>query len=246
MTVMKRTDCFRVFSLLTASLCFFSCGLDTEDFVETPESVHTVNYTNADPTQQYFSFVTTEHYSDSEFVFEGTEVYYKIYSNASSMVRVEQNIDTLSETQQATSLIDSYGYKTLKLSSGDTPTPLITATGHNRHVYIRLTDLISSSNSDYIASICVTSSAISKCDTSAILGYPRRFVNYRYGFNFTQNSDNPRPSSSDNDFSGSSSASTYYVDVYAVAVGRNSSSSTRSYSKVLRLGSLSINPSDFS
>ena len=48
------------------------------------------------------------------------------------------------------------------------------------------------------------------------------------------------PSTSDSDFSGSSSADVYYVDAYAVSIGRNTSDSTTYYSSVLHLGSVPI------
>ncbi|MBQ4025563.1 MAG: hypothetical protein II611_09265, partial [Treponema sp.] len=66
-------------------------------------------------------------------------------------------------------------------------------------------------------------------------------------FNFGQDDNNPLPKSSDEDvnYSGYSSESgVWYVDMYAVSVGRDVSYAT-SYSKVLFLGSVKILESDY-
>ncbi|MBQ2481529.1 MAG: hypothetical protein II516_09795, partial [Treponema sp.] len=77
---------------------------------------------------------------------------------------------------------------------------------------------------------------------------PRRYINSNYGFNFGQDDNNPLPKNGDADVNYSSSSSdsgTWYVDMYAVSVGRDTSYST-SYSKVLFLGSVKIQESDYS
>ncbi|MCR5762822.1 MAG: hypothetical protein K6G00_05500 [Treponema sp.] len=212
-----------VFAIIFLAIAGIGCGVDSVDeYFESPKSDgHTVYWDTADRTQHYFSFYTTEADSGSEVVFLGTDVYYKIYTNPSSITSVESSVSAVSENSQLTSL-KSRGYKQLKID-GSSPYPLIRSAGSNRHVVIRLT-----SYSSYIRQITVDSS---------VLGTPVR--NGGSGFQFG-NSPDSVPASGDSDFSGSSSSSVFYVDVYAVSVGRNTSDSTTYYSPVIHLGSVPI------
>ncbi len=227
---------------LCACLCL-ACGLDTYNYVESPTSGgHTAHYTNEDNTQKYFCFRTTEMDSESEFTFQGTDVYYLIYNNVSTMQSMETTIDSMTASSAAERLI-SFGYRPLQISGGATPSPLIEATGRNKYVYIRLTDYNTDNSPDYQSAICVGASEMTKFDASRLFGYPRRYNNIRYGFNFGKDSDNPLPQSTDSDtyFSASATASgTYYIDMYAVGVGLDTTSNSKSYSEVLRLGSMVI------
>ncbi len=229
-----------------ACLIFFiftSCGLDTTYYVESPSFTgHTVSYTSSDRTEHYFTFRTQENYSNSSFTFLGTEVYYRIYDNASTMLSTENSIDALSDTAQGAAVVNSYGYRTLKLASGGTPSPLIAATGSNRYVYVRLSNY---NTSDYQACVCVGFSDMTKYEASCCIGCPKRFLGSNYGFDFGKDSSNPVPVSGDSDASVSSSSSTYYIDVYAVAVGLDTVTNTTSYSSALRLGSVTVRTSDF-
>lgn len=246
-----------------------ACGLDTFYYLDPPiTDGHTSYYTTEDGIYRYFSFVTNEESSlgdndqyfssSSELVFLGTEVYYKIYNNYSTMVSAENAIDSLNSSSSnyaaaAESLIESRGYKPLKFSSGSF-TPLVEAgsSPNNRHVYIRLNDY--GTEVDYSKGICISSQPMDKYSPANALMHngqpvmPRRYINSSYGFNFGQDDNNPLPKNGDADVTYSSSSSdsgTWYVDMYAVSVGRDTSYST-SYSKVLFLGSVKIQESDYS
>lgn len=210
-----------VFLLITFVIAGTGCGVDSvEEYFEPPKSDgHNVYYSTEDRTQHYFSFYTTEVSSGSEVVFLGTDIYYKIYTNSSSIDSIQSSVSSQSENSQL-SYLKGRGYKTLK-NSGTTPYPLIKSSGSNRHVNIRLTGY-----SSYNRQIAIDSS---------VLGYPVR--NGGTGFQFDADTC---PSTSDSDFSGSSSADVYYVDAYAVSIGRNTSDSTTYYSSVLHLGSVPI------
>lgn len=251
-----------IFSML---LC--TCGLDTFYYLDPPVTDgHTAYYTASDPLTLYFSFITNEESSlgdnylffesGSDFSFLGTEVYYKIYNNYSTMVSVENSINSLNSSssnysQAAESLIESRGYKPLKLSRGNF-SPLIQAGGspQNRHVYIRLNDY--GTETDYQSGICVGTSQMSKYTPSSALTYagsavyPRRFIDSKYGFNFGKDDDNPVPANGDSDvyYTSASEEGVWYVDMYAISIGRDSSYST-SYSKVLFLGSIKISEDDY-
>ena len=246
-----------------------ACGLDTFYYLDPPiTDGHTSYYTTEDGIYRYFSFVTNEESSlgdndqyfssSSELVFLGTEVYYKIYNNSSTMVSVENAIDSLNSSSSnyaaaAESLIESRGYKPLKFSSGSF-IPLVEAgsSPNNRHVYIRLNDY--GTEVDYSKGICISSQPMDRYSPADALMHngqpvmPRRYINSNYGFNFGQDDNNPLPKNGDADVNYSSSSSdsgTWYVDMYAVSVGRDTSYST-SYSKVLFLGSVKIQESDYS
>ena len=245
-----------------------SCGLDSYYYLSPPlNDGHTAenNYTSVDEIQNYFSFLTNETSSvgnnadylasSSEFVFLGTEVYYKIYSSYSTMTSVESRISTLnssttSYTAAAEALLTTYNYHPLKLSSGAL-TPLIQAKGQNQYVYIRLDDYkYDSEPYSYRAAICVSTdgrlSSFSESDALTHNGeiiYPRRYINSDYTFNFggSNSSVDKVPTSSDADvnYSSVSESGSWYVDMYAVSVGRDTSYSY-SYSRVLFLGSVKI------
>jgi len=248
-----------------------SCGLDSFYYLDPPITDGHTPYANMpDKSLWYFSFVTNEDSSlgdndqyfssSSEFVFLGTEVYYKIYNNYTTMVNAENAIDSLNSSSSnyaaaAESLIESRGYKPLKFSGGSF-IPLVEADSspQNRHVYIRLSDFSKDNTEEkFQQGICISNNKMNFYSTANALMFngqpvlPRRYINSRYGFNFGQDDNNPLPKNGDSDvnFSGSATESgSWYVDMYAVSVGRDTSYST-SYSKVLFLGSVKILESDY-
>ena len=261
----KRLKYWVAFAFL---LLLESCGLDSFYYLDPPVTDgHTSYYTTEDGIYRYFSFVTNEESSlgdndqyfssSSELVFLGTEVYYKIYNNYSTMVSAENAIDSLNSSSSnyaaaAENLIESRGYKPLKFSSGSF-IPLVEAgsSPDNRHVYIRLNDY--GTEVDYSKGICISNHPMDKYSPADALMHngqpvmPSRNINSSYGFNFGQDDNNPLPKNGDADvtYSGSSSESgSWYVDMYAVSIGRDTSYST-SYSKVLFLGSVKISESDY-
>ena len=247
----KLKTAFFLFAIL-----FVSCGLDTFYYLEPPKTDgHTTKYTSNDRPQLYFSFLTNEEgdnsdYGSSDFSFLGTEVYYKIYNNYSAMVSAQSSIDSLNSSSDvsaaATNIINSRNYKTLLFSSYN-QTPLIPEKNDDRYVYIRLNSIKGSA--EYSAVVCYGTSAmesyVSGSSGVTLIGKPLRNVSSGsgYGFDFKKtDNDNPLPVSSDEDVSWSSSSSedgVWYVDMWAVSVGRDSSYSP-SYSKLLHLGSISI------
>lgn len=246
----KLKTAFFLFAML-----FVSCGLDTFYYLEPPKTDgHTTKYTSTDRPQLYFSFLTNEEgdnsdYGSSDFSFIGTEVYYKIYNNYSTMVSAQSSIDSLNSSSDvsaaATNIINSRNYKTLLFSSYN-QTPLIPEKNDDRYVYIRLNSIKGSS--EYSAVVCYGTSAMESYVAGSsgitLIGKPLRNVSSGsgYGFDFKKTDNgNPLPVSSDEDVNWSSSSEdgVWYVDMWAVSVGRDSSYSP-SYSKLLHLGSISI------
>lgn len=223
-----------VLTILYFAVTGMGCGVDTFNYLDPPVTDgHTVYWSTEDRTQHYFGFRTTEVNFGSDFVFQGTEILYRIYSNASELMSVNSSISSTAESSQATTLI-SRGYKSLTLQSGSAPSPIIKTTGVNRHVEIRLADY----SPNYARQI--------KIDNS-VLGVPARYGTQK-GFNFKSgDTNNPLPENSDADASINTftEAGTYYVDVYSVCVGKDTSNNTISYSSVLHLGSVPIKTSWF-
>lgn len=239
--------------------CFFlflmtGCGLDTYPVLFAPYSDgHTAYYDSDDFTQRYFSLRTNDSENSSSSVkFKGTEIYYKIFNNYSTMVSYQSAVSTLNTdsnyTAAAEKMIDTQGYKTLKLSTGSI-TPLVKATGDNRYVYIRLTDY--GTSEAYSQGICLAGEVLktfSLADALTYNGtavYPRRSINQKYTFNFGGNNTDTDlvPIKTDEDVCWTDTTTkekTWYVDLYAVSVGIDTSTWTTYYSPVLHLGSTSI------
>ncbi len=227
------------------SVVLLSCGLETSYYLDAPTLAGTSpNYGTADKSLHFFCFHTSGDSSSGSFSCLGTEIYYRIYNNQSVMEQREAAIDALEDSAQRDSLV-SYGYKTLNLAGAAAPSPLIAQT--NCYVYIRLADYNTSNSPDYKAVICTSSVPMTRYESSATqIGVPRRSINASYGFDFGKDAFHPVPVSSDSDYYSSSatSAGTYYIDVYAVTVGKDTADGTMSYSGVLRLGSVSISTAD--
>ncbi len=239
-----------------ACLIFTTCGLETFYYLDPPiDSGHTTRWDTEDGANAYFSFITNETGSNGslggDFNFQGTEVYYNIFASTSTMESVQSSIDSLNTKSDvsaaAESMIKTYGYQNLLYrpsgsSKTRTSTPLIPYSGENRSVYIRLNTPRDSFDIEYMQpAICYSDNY----DKDNLLGTPRRKTgSNNYGFEFTKkgsgSSSNPVPTNGDSDlYSSSSSDSTWYIDMWAVSVGRDASYSP-SYSRMLHLGSVSI------
>ena len=235
-------------SVVLSCLCAFgllSCGLESSHYVDSPTLTGTLpNSSSADKTLHYFCFRTADDTSSGTFVCRGTEIYYKIYNNVSTMESREASIASHDDASKRDALV-SYGYKTLNLAGVAAPSPLIAE--HSCYVYIRLADYNTSNSADFRAVICTSSAPMTRYNpASTLIGFPRRSINQSYGFDFGKDSSNPVPVSSDADYTSSSanSAGIYYIDAYAVTVGEDTSNHSMSYSGTLFLGSISITTAD--
>lgn len=244
-------------TLLFLSVCcllFFSgCGLDEYYVVAAPYLIYNQpTYSTSDYAEKYFDFYTydTGQTTSSDFDYLGTAVYYKIYNNYSTMTTAISAITSLNSSTTysaaADAMIDTYGYKELSTSSG-TPSPLLPNINEDTRVYIRLMNY---QDGDYTAKIII---GYDGSDFSGDGDYvPRRNQTKKYTFDFGRvDSDTTNlsvvPESGDTDVNYSSSFSddddsVWYVDVFAVAEGRDTTY-TMYYSKVLHLGSVSIDAS---
>ena len=252
---------FTVFAAFASFFSFSSCGLDNYYYLDPPRSDgHQIQYGDSDESKHYFSCITTEESgsgtnsdyfsSSSDFVFLGTGIYYKIYNNYSAMQSVESSVNSMisssdnTYTSASEYLIYTKGYKELKISRG-VRDPLIGrgSSPEDRYVNIRLTDY-----GDFPAGIWISSDGNDVMNDSNALKVdgisvrPMRSGS-TYGFEFSAtDSNNPVPKSGDDDVEISATASVegeWYVDMYAVSVGRDSSY-TESYSQPFFMGSVAI------
>ena len=237
---------YELFPFAVCCLCFFGCGLEEYYVLEAPFRIY--NTPNAATTydNRYFDFETNETGNSSistSFDFLGTAVYYKIYNRYESIGSVTSALSSANNSTEysaaATLLINTYKYRELGTASGTT-TPLIASTGVDRRIYIRLTNY---QTDPYRQAKII----VGYTGNSSIAGtwIPKREGN-RNSFDFGRTgAEDPEPASGDDDYNYSSSGfssaypNTYFVDMYAVSVGRDTTYTTY-YSKVLHLGTVAI------
>lgn len=222
-----------------------SCGLDVYEVIPAPTSViHPLDYENEDPAEKYFNFWTNEKFQLSNFTFLGTDVYYKIYNNYSTMLSDRATLQSLADsttsTNSASTMRQSLSYQPL-LYKGETSAVLIPAESANRQVYIRLSNY--QDEPAYSARIFIGDKD-NEAEAKAV-GVPVR--NTGGGtvctFDFGRTGDNDlEPVNGDIDVKASSTASEegkWYVQLFAVGVARDNSFSTE-YSNVLYIGAVTI------
>ncbi|MBQ4237185.1 MAG: hypothetical protein II716_10165 [Treponema sp.] len=245
------------FAVLSVIPLLASCGLDTFYYLDPPMSDgHHADLNSTDESQNYFSCRTneesstgsnSEYFGSADLLFLGTEIYYRIYTNSSTMASVESSVSSMINATNYSSaaeyLISTKKYKPLGITHGSI-SPLIKAgsSPQNRYVYIRLTD----DGADFpIGAICVSDSILRgpSADKELTFGgelvYPCRSVELR-GFNFGKPGV-PLPQSGDDDveYGSGPEDGKWYVDMYAVSVGRDSSYAL-SYSQPHLMGAVLI------
>ena len=245
---------YKIFTCLVYILA--SCGVDEVFYLNAPTIAYNIpTYQTSDYTAKYISFRTEEDQDDGgDYTFDGTGVYYKIYNNYSTMVSRNSAISSINtssnSSEAATRLIDTYSYKALgskSVSGGTLGTPLISNSGNDRSVYIRLSTYgtyNSFSSASYTPKILFGTNS----DDGSVPTYiPMRNGNsksFDFGRSTSDGFDTSRdavPTSSDDDtvYGSFSTSDTWYVDLYAVAEGHDNSFS-QYYSLVLHLGAIPI------
>lgn len=239
--------CTVLFSLsfFLTTLLFCACGLDTYYVMDrAPIVERRPDYTESDSTLLYFDFYAAQNSNvgNSEFRFLGTYVYYKIYSDASTMLRNHNFIEAVNNSTNYSAAAERMlrlGYQELNTDRGSR-SPLVAASDGPAHVRIRLTN--NNEGSGEIANDAQIEIA------GSFVGFPCRSRGTSYSFDFGRKDKSgydsniryDHPESGDDDFSGSApSDDKYYVDMYAVAAGRDTTF-TNYYSNVTYLGSITI------
>ena len=234
---------------------FLSCGLEEVTYVSEPTvTSNSPLYGNSDFLTWYFDFTTKESGQSDSFV--GTDIYYKIYNNYSSLVSQRNSILALNTSslgsQAATRMIETYAFQKLGINTsppyGDYVV-FVPKTSSNTRIQIRLKTYKGSES--YSASDMYTRRA---CVFGGNYGYSGNYVPYRNGntksFDFFDDDEDNiggnrdvEPQNGDSDYyhsSSSSESNTYYVQMFAVGVVFDSTTLANSYSLVLDLGSVPI------
>ena len=242
---MKKNKAFFVPFVLAAALFFTTCGLDTFYIVDPPTTViHEPVYTSTDFSANYFNFISAIYTGPSSFNFLGTAVYYRIYASASTMLSRQSSIsavNTSGDYSAAALRMIGYGYQQLNTSDGNIQ-PLISDS--DIPVYIRLANYGAGdySANQYAAWIKPLSKVPRR--TVTVGGRPKTFDFGRHDKPSKYDPDlNSLPASGDEDYeNGTVENNKYYVDMYAVAIGIDTTF-TRHYSQVLHLGVVPIDAS---
>jgi hypothetical protein len=232
---MSRVQCL-AFVLFVISL-FSSCGLETYAILEPPDILRYTSGT-IDAMDRYFSFRTSSGSPSDEVSFQGTSVFYKIYASESVMNSDISSISTVNIQYSANGYnrLTTLGYQELNTDQRNDPLiPGSTGTA----VVIRLFD-----EASYTARVHGNDSDL----TLPTWGIPLRRSNSK-GFNFfattqTEKDDNPVPLSGEPDvnYTGFTSGTEWFINAYAVSVGRNTSYANL-YSQLLHLGHIWISGS---
>lgn len=231
-----------IFSWLFLLQLFSACGLDTFYYLNPPISMTFIDDATSlsnDSIKQFVSFKTAVN-GDTEDVFQGTSVYYKIFNSTSQLLSNKttiENIDSEYSNQGIERLI-SWGYQ--PLTTDKVTTANLVPAGQTKEVTIRLANATQTNQGyAYPAEITVDGQNI---------GVPVRSVdNKTFSFNSTAESNSiyslPVEGQEDVSFSAGVGTNTWYVALYAVSTGM-SPSLTPVYSQVVYLGSLAIVPSN--
>jgi len=248
-SVRRKYHLYELFSLALCCLCFFGCGLETIYALDEPMLLHSSTYSTVQFEEKYFEFETNEVKNSDPlinpppFKFLGTDVYYKIYNRYDSITSVTSALSSANNSTDPSSAANllKKNYKYVQLGSTSGAAHLIESTQVNRRIYIRLTNY--QTDRRYQAKIIVGYAGDSSIVATMV---PKREGN-RYSFDFGRTGAEDRtPAEGEDDYSHSSSGfsssypNTYFVDMYAVSVGRDTTYTTY-YSKVLHLGTVAVN-----
>ena len=250
---------------LCAVIGFFvsSCGLEVVYSIQEPTVTHNDPlYSSSDPLTWYFSFTTAPASDVDGLSYTGTDVYYKIYNNKSSLDSQKSAILSVNtETNgnaAATRLIETYSYQQLGTSTG-TDNAVFFEGHDNRRVVLRLKNYqngIEGSSSDmrtrYSLAACVgyyENADSTEFTYESYIPYRCSGVGAR-SFDFFDYDDDDKngtrdiePVEGDIDYYHSttfSEESRYYVQLFAIARAWDTSSVAPVYSLVLDLGSVPI------
>lgn len=227
---------FSVFAVV-ACLFFFACGIPVYYVIEPPQSDHIPTYETDAPSERYFGFICPYSASseNSDFSLAGTEIYYRIYNNVDEMNSDISRINSSNSeySENGYRRMTELEYQSIWSSTGDSPVIKKKTSSRTIKLWLR-----SEGEGVYPAGI------YDATNNDALLSVPYRKGTGSSGsgnmnFEFTSSY---HPNSIDTDTKMTASEQTsneWYVNLYAVSVGWDSSLSQH-YSSVLHLGNLKI------
>lgn len=237
MTVVRKRICVSVFTLL-ACLFFFACGIPVYYVIEPPQADSIPTYDTDEPSRRYFGFFCpyTSSSENSEFSLAGTEIYYRIYSSLEDMNADISNISRSNAeySENGYRRMVELNYQALWSSTGDSP--IVKKITSPRIIRVRLC-----TEGDYSAEIYDETNS-----TRISIPYRKGTGNTGSGnmsFDFTSGY---HPEQNDLDTKANESSQNngeWFINMYAVSVGRDSSLSQH-YSSLLHMGNIKIRQRD--
>ena len=264
---MKRVGFLRknythLFLCVISGFFLSSCGLEVVLSLDAPTvTQNDPLYSGSEYLNWYSAFTTEERNQPDEFM--GTEIYYKIYNNYSSLVSQRSSILAVNTSTNgstaATRMIETYTYQPLGTSVDTGRVVFVPDSGTNRRVILRLKSYMDGSGyttgtSRYNFLACIGIYSGSDYDYTYNGEY---YIPYRNGnaksfdfFDFDEDNKggtrDVEPVDGDSDYFYNSSGfsdgydNTYFVQLFAVATAWNTETCAPNYSLVLDLGSVPI------
>ncbi len=246
---------FLLILCITAGIFVSSCGLEEVLSLDAPTvTQNNPLYSGDDPLYYYHAFYTEEAKQPEEFI--GTEVYYKIYNNYSSLNSQRSailSVNTSSNSSAAaTRMIETYTYQPLGTSENTGNVVFVPSTGVNRRIIIRVKNYQNgtgySGDSDrYHFAACVRiADSLYEPYIPYRTGNSKSFDFFDYDEDNKGGTRDVEPAEGDTDYYYNSSGfsdgydNTYFVQLFAVAKAWNTTTCAPSYSLVLDLGSVPI------
>lgn len=208
-----------------------SCGLPVYYTLEppTPDTLP-----NTDPASRYFSFKTADEKNADMDIYLGVNVYYKIYNDSATLNTDINSIHTsnveYSDNGMRRLLNLGYNELFLKKNIDNTNDSLIPLNGTDRSVKIRL--FKEGFNDLYLPGVSIN-------DVPIPGSIPVRAVVYKEFDFFRNDTFSPGQNDSDVKYTSTAGIDVWYVNAYAVSIGRDTNFRTN-YSSVLHLGFITI------
>lgn len=230
----------RIVFILFLLFLIISCGLDVYYILEPATIIQTVTE-DSDSLNNIYNFRTEDSTNSNSSIAMGTAVYYKIYNSSSTRISDRNSISAANKIYSETGFdkLESLGYQSLKSSQNDEP--LIDISNTDQTVNIRLFTE-GTSSSPYKPSIVINSNTLEGVIPLRYNGDTFDFgEGDLYGVISKTNYESPYPKDGDEDvkYTEGESESIWYVQAYAVSVGRDSNFTTK-YSQLLYLGFITI------
>ncbi|MBQ0003079.1 MAG: hypothetical protein KBT21_06035 [Treponema sp.] len=228
-------------------MTFLSCGLDTFYIIPSPSEINLLTISNDDPGNNKVSFRTNETGIASDFSFDGTYIYYRIFATKEACESSYTAIDAVnndSNYETASNRIIS-SYKIIKFidSGNNVDDYLIGYAGLNRNIEIRLTNyfLPDSPMAEYMSFIKIDGLSNYKPVRSESTSSNPKYFDFGWRSFSGYNDTCALPDKDSEDFDkGTSSDGYYYIDLYAIAIGHDTTIKTYR-SRPLHLGVIKVN-----
>jgi len=222
-----------------ACLFFFTCGIPVYYVIEPPVAEHIPTSDSVDASGRYFGFTCpySESSENSDFSLLGTGIYYRIYDSQQAMESDISAINSRNAEYSENGFLKMKELNYQQLNSTPRKIPVVQRVTSTRSYQLWLCD-----EAKEAGLYDVTNGANTKISVPVRSG-TYSSSNSNPGFQFTSNS---HPESGDQDTqisnqtsNSSTNSNEWYVNLYAVSIGREANLSQH-YSSLLHLGNLKI------